>query len=133
MNSGKEACRGELRTRHEDHQILGNSGDSQESRWLAWILGIKSNTDRIHHAVEIVEKANKGWKKLRESDEPTKIGHVDDYYFGLVEALEYSDIFRAFEKDDPKVIGPKLQRALSGPLRPADETAKELGWAKHHV
>jgi hypothetical protein len=91
--------------------------------WLV-SLGIKSNTDRIHHAVEIVEKANKGWKKLRESNEPTKIGHVDDYYFGLVEALEFSDIFRAFEKDDPKVIGPKLQRALSGPLRPADETPK---------
>jgi hypothetical protein len=91
--------------------------------WLA-SLGIKSNTDRIHHAVEIVEKANKGWKKLRESNEPTKIGHVDDYYFGLVEALEFSDIFRAFEKDDPKVMGPKLERALSGPLRPADETPK---------
>src|SRR5256884_3775177 len=43
---------------------------------------------------------------------------------GLVEALEFSDIFRAFEKDDPKVIGPKLERALSGPLRPADETPK---------
>jgi hypothetical protein len=92
----------------------------------AWLisLGIKSNTDRIHHAVEIVEMANKGWKELRESNEPTKIGNVDDYHFGLVEALEFSDIFRAFEKDDPTVIGPKLERALSGPLRPADETTK---------
>ena len=42
----------------------------------------------------------------------------------VVEALEFSDIFRAFEKDDPKVIGPKLERALSGPLRPVDETTK---------
>jgi hypothetical protein len=91
--------------------------------WLVG-LGIKPNTDRIHRAVEIVEKANKGWKELRESNEPTKIANVDDYYFGLVEALEFSDIFRAFEKNDPKVIGPKLERALSGPLRPADETTK---------
>jgi len=70
--------------------------------WLV-SLGIKSNTDRIHHAVEIVEKANEGWKKFRESNETTRIGNVDDYYFGLVEALEFSDIFRAFEKYDPKV------------------------------
>jgi len=92
-------------------------------RWFL-SLGIRSNTDRIHYAVEIVEKAYKGWKKFRESNEPTKIGNVDEYYFGLVEALEFTDIFRAFEKDDPKVIGPKLERALSGPLRPADETTK---------
>src|SRR5690349_20072307 len=92
-------------------------------RWFL-SLGIRSNTDRIHYAVEIVEKANKGWKELRESNEPTKIGNVDEYYFGLVEALEFTDIFRAFERDDPKVIGPKLERALSGPLRPADETTK---------
>ena len=91
--------------------------------WLAG-LGIKSNTDRIHKAIMVVERANEGWKKVRECKEPTKIGNVDDYYFGLVEALEFSDIFRAFEKDDPKVIGPKLDRALSGPLRPADETTK---------
>src|SRR5256885_12747277 len=91
--------------------------------WLA-SLGIKPNTDRIHHAVEIVEKASEGWKKFRECNETTRIGNVDDYYFGLVEALEFIDIFRAFEKYDPKVIGPKLDRALSGPLRPADETAK---------
>src|SRR2546421_2542385 len=43
---------------------------------------------------------------------------------GVVEALEFSDILRAVEKDDPKVIGSKLERALSGPLRPADETPK---------
>jgi hypothetical protein len=91
--------------------------------WLV-SLRIKSTTDRIHHAVEIVEKANEAWEKLRKSNEPTKIGNVDDYYFGLVEALEFSDIFRAFEKDDPKAIGPKLARALSGPLGPADETTK---------
>ena len=105
--------------------------------WLA-SLGIKSKTDRIHHAIEIVEKANKGWKNLRESNEPTKIGRVDDYYFGLVEALEFSDIFRAFENEDSKLIAPKLARALSGPLCPADETPRnsdgrnsmfELGFA----
>ena len=91
--------------------------------WLV-SLGIKSNTDRIHHAVEIVEKAAEGWKKLRVSNEPTKIGNIDDYHFSLVEALEFRDIFQTFEKDDPKVIGPKLERALSGPMRPADETTK---------
>lgn len=91
--------------------------------WLV-NLGIKSNTDRIHCAIEIVEKADKGWKNRRENHEPTKIGNVDSFHFGLVEALEFSNIFRAFEKDDPKVIGPKLKRALSGPLPPADETTK---------
>jgi hypothetical protein len=91
--------------------------------WLAR-LGIKCTTDRIHHAIGVVEKANEGWKKLRETKQPAKIGNADDYYFGLVEALEFSDIFQAFENEDPKVVGPKLERALSGPPRPADETTK---------
>jgi hypothetical protein len=91
--------------------------------WLA-SLGIRPNSDRIHRAIEIVQEAHEGWKRVRESKEPTKIGNIDDYYFGLVEAHEFCDIFRAFEKEDPKLIEPKLERALSGPIRPADETAK---------
>lgn len=80
-------------------------------QWLA-SLGIKSTTDRIHHAVRVVENANEGWRRFRETREPMKIGNIDDYHFGLVEALEFSEIFRAFEREDPDVIGPKLERAL---------------------
>ncbi len=92
-------------------------------RWLT-SLGIKPNRDRIHRALEVVRQAHEGWKKLRETGKPTKIGNVDDYYFGLVEAMEFCDVFRAFRCENPASLGTKLERALSGPFRPADETTK---------
>jgi len=91
--------------------------------WLA-SLGIKPNTDRVHHTVAVVRQAHEGWQRLRETGQASKIGNIDDYYFGLVEALEFCDIFRAFQNEDPRSLGPKLDRGLSGPHRPADETAK---------
>jgi hypothetical protein len=91
--------------------------------WLA-TMGIRPNEDRVHHAIEIVRRANEGWKKLRETEQPARIGNVDDYYFGLIEALEFLDIFRAFWHEGPELLRPKLERALSGPLRAKDETNK---------
>jgi|SRR6266850_384972 len=91
--------------------------------WLT-SLGIRPNEDRVHHAIEVVHQAHERWKRLRETGLPSKIGNADNYYFGLVEALEFHDIFRAFKNENPGTLKPKLQRAFSGPLRPADETSK---------
>jgi hypothetical protein len=92
----------------------------------AWLtkLGIKPKTDRVHRAIEVVRQAQEGWRKLRETGKPAKIGNIEDYYFGMIEAFEFCDIFRAFEKERPEFLAPKLERALSGPFRPAEETHK---------
>jgi hypothetical protein len=92
--------------------------------WLAH-LGIdpKSN-DRIHKAIGALQTAEEGWKAFRETHEVTKIGNIDDYHFGITEALEFSDIYVAFRNEAPEVLGPKLQRALKGPFRPRDETQR---------
>jgi len=91
----------------------------------SWLerMGIEPKKDRIHQAIEIVRKAEEGFETARCSGQPAKIGNIEDFYFGITEALEFCDIFRAFESEKPEVIGPRLQRALSGPLRPIEETA----------
>ena len=91
--------------------------------WLTK-LGITPSRTRIHRAIEVVREAEEGRKKFRETGQPTKIGNVNDFYFGMVEALEFFDIFRAFEHERPEVLAPKLDRILSGPFRPAEETEK---------
>lgn len=87
-------------------------------------LGIQPKRDRIHQALEIVQRAEEGYRKFRATREPTKIGNVGDFYFGLTEALEFHDIFQAFQHERPERVRPKLERALSGPLRPEEETTK---------
>lgn len=91
--------------------------------WLTK-LGIKPKTDRVHRAIEVVRQAQEGWRKLHETGNPTKIGNIEDYYFGMIEAFEFCDIFRAFENERSEFLAPKLERALSGPSRPAVETNK---------
>src|SRR5712692_927081 len=92
--------------------------------WLAQLgLDPKSN-DRIHQAIGVLQMAEEGLSAFRETNEVTKIGNIDDYYFGITEALEFSDIYAAFRDESPEVLGPKLQRALKGPFRPKDETPR---------
>ncbi len=95
----------------------------QLDSWLRE-LGIQPKNDRIHQAIEIVRKAEEGLQKFRATKEPAKIGNIRDFYFGLVEAFEFYDIFRAFKDERPAALAPKLIRALSGPLRPAEETKR---------
>jgi hypothetical protein len=89
----------------------------------AWLkgLGIKPKNDRIHNAIAVTQNAAKGWEKFRNTGELTKIGNSGDYYFSIVEALEFADIFDAFKDAPHAEIAPVLSRALDGPARPADE------------
>lgn len=91
--------------------------------WLTK-LGIKPKTDRVHRAIEVVRQAQEGWRKLRETGKPTKIGNIENFYFGMIEAFEFYDIFRAFENERSEFLTPKLERALSGPFLPAEATNK---------
>jgi hypothetical protein len=91
-------------------------------RWLI-SLGLKPvPNDRIHEAIKVLYKAK----------ELSRIGHETGTFadiqpgdwFPIVEALEAHDVLEAFHDDPPHVVAPILKRALTGPLRPIDETQK---------
>ncbi len=105
-------------------EILNTLGRLDE--WLNG-LGISPKSDRIHQAIDVLREADEGWKEFRRSGKPSKIGNVDRYYFGLIETLEFYDIFTAFEKEQASVLVPKLSAALSGPFLPANETVDNAG------
>jgi hypothetical protein len=42
--------------------------------------------------------------------------------YSLAELVEFQQIFSWLKKEEPKILGPKLVRALSGSLDPADES-----------
>lgn len=89
--------------------------------WLAK-LGIEPKNDRIHAAIDVMQRAQAGFEQLRATGQPAKIGNVEHFHFGIEEAHEFYDIFRAFEHEKPEVLKPKLMCALSGPWHPRDET-----------
>jgi hypothetical protein len=91
--------------------------------WLE-SLGIAARTTRIHKALETVRAALEGLERTKRTGEPSKIGHGYDFYYVLVEALEFFDIYRAFKGAAPPLLSEKLKRALSGPDHPAGETIK---------
>jgi hypothetical protein len=84
--------------------------------------GVEPKNDRIHYAVELVRKAEEGSRKARETGYTTELENPEEFYSGLVEALEFRDIFCAFQSSPSEQFLCKLHRALSGPMRPTDET-----------
>lgn len=92
-----------------------------------WLEGLGLNPkpcDRIHRAIEALQKADEGWRRFRETRQPTKIGSAEagEYYFAITEAFEFSEILEAFQHEPAQVLGPKLRRALKGPFLPFHET-----------
>jgi hypothetical protein len=90
--------------------------------WLT-SLGLKSRNDRLRQCIDVVAIAAQAFEEFRRTRQPTKVGSMESYHFGIVEALEFSYVYRAFKDIDRQVIEPKLKRALSGPARPGLETA----------
>jgi hypothetical protein len=91
-------------------------------QWLT-SLGLKGRNDRLRQCIEVVATAARGFEEAHCTGQPTKIGRMESYHFGIVEALEFSNVYRAFKEMAPQVIQPKLKPALSGPSQPALETA----------
>lgn len=89
-----------------------------------WLVqtGLEPKNDRIHFAIEVLKKAHDSFELFRKSGEVTKIGNVDDFYFGIVEAFEFLEIYEQFKNEPREKLAPILKRALKGPLRPQQET-----------
>jgi hypothetical protein len=88
--------------------------------WLA-TLGVPArSTDRIHQLVRLLTELNprKVGAAVRISKEERRA-----YMYALAELIEFHQIFTLLQMENPNVLRPKLLRALSGSLDPADERA----------
>jgi hypothetical protein len=89
--------------------------------WLR-SLGVPVRTmDRAHCAVQKLERAHQAF--VNDTDHAEGVSKAD-YLFALTEALELRDVYRAFRFHPPEQLCDRLNRALSGPLLPDAETAK---------
>ena len=93
----------------------------------AWLqnIGIKPKNDRIHQAIRIVSELNDKWKASKREGHALPPGDYGKERFALIEALEWGDILKAFDKEPAKKIKPKIERALGGPSSIEDEYQKE--------
>ena len=104
--------------RHRFAELLANL-DGIDC-WLREI-GLEAKKDRAHFAINVLREAERGFRQSRETGQPARVGNINDYIFGICEALEIHDIYQAFRQEPREQIAPRLERALSGPHRPADE------------
>jgi hypothetical protein len=102
------------------HISLVESFDKLDD-WLSSKEVHTRGTDRIHQLLEIVRAYN-----------PRVLGQVVQmtreeqrrYMFALAELLEFHQIAVWLRDESPAILGPKLDRALSGSVDPAEETLK---------
>ena len=88
--------------------------------WLA-TLGVPArSTDRIHQLVRLLTELNPG-----KVGAAVKINTEERraYMYALAELIEFHQIFMLLGTENASVLRPKLLRALSGSLDPADESA----------
>jgi hypothetical protein len=89
-----------------------------------WLLSLGvpvRSADRVHYAIRKLESAEQAFL----SGTPQARGvSKSDYLFGLTEALELRDVYRAFRDHPPQHLRDRLTRALSGPHLPEAETTR---------
>lgn len=91
-------------------------------QWLIR-LGITPHPDdRIHQAFKVLRRADVASRQGRETGRYAYIRPED--WFLIIEALEAYEVFSAFRNDPSPAIAASLKRALSGPIKAADENQK---------
>lgn len=91
--------------------------------WLAQ-LGLAAKQDRIHFVIEVLRQVEAEYQRVQRGEPADEAADVRDRMFAICEALEFRDIYRAFRYEPPERIIRVLERALSGPHRPADENQR---------
>lgn len=90
--------------------------------WLVSLGLTPRSNDRIHQAIQALERAEEASRKGRETGHYKYIQPED--WFPVVEALEALDVLTAFRDDPSLLIKAALKRALSGPAQPSDENPR---------
>lgn len=91
----------------------------------SWLKGLGLTphlNDRIHKAFKVLRKAEEASRRGQETGIYTNIQPED--WFPIIESLEAYDVFTAFKNDTSHALTVALERALSGPSQPIDESAK---------
>lgn len=86
--------------------------------WLRRLGVPVRQADRAHHAIRVLEEAERGFQSGTNQAGMSK----SDYLFALTEALELHDVYLAFNRHPPQQLRERLTRALSGPALPEAET-----------
>jgi hypothetical protein len=103
-----------------NHKSLMESFDGLDD-WLMSKGVPPRGTDRIHQLLEIVRAHD---PRLLGPVVPMTTEEQRQYMFALAELLEFHQIALWLRDEDPTILGPKLNRALSGSVDPAKETLK---------
>jgi hypothetical protein len=85
-------------------------------------MGFESQQDRFRHTIRILNQSLEAIKAPRESGEPIRFKNGQEYYFGLVDALDLRDVFCAFRDEDVSLIRPILAKAIKGAAIPPGES-----------
>ena len=89
--------------------------------WLRRLGVPVRQTDRAHHAIRVLEKAERAF---RDGTDRAAGVSKSEYLFALTEALELHDVYLAFREHSPHELCERLTRALSGPALPESETPR---------
>jgi len=90
--------------------------------WLTAIGVPVRQSDRAHHSIRVLEKAERAF--VNGTTGAAAGISSSEYLFGLTEALELRDVYLAFRNHPAQQVRDRLIRALSGPVLPEAETAK---------
>src|SRR5579872_5420996 len=87
--------------------------------WLASMGVPARSTDRIHRLMRLLTELNP-----RNVGPALSITREDRrlYMYSLAELVEFHQVFTWLKEEDPRVLGPKLIRALSGSVDPLEES-----------
>lgn len=90
-----------------------------------WLIGLGITphpNDRIHQAFKVLSRAEVASRQGREARRYSYIRPED--WFLIIEALEAYEVFSAFRNDPSPAVAASLRRALSGPIKAADENQR---------
>jgi len=89
-------------------------------QWLASMGVPGRSTDRIHRLIQLLTELNPRnvGAALEITQEERRL-----YMYSLAELVEFHQVFTWLNEEDPRVLGPKLIRALSGSVDPFEESS----------
>jgi hypothetical protein len=90
-------------------------------RWLAALQVKRGASDRLHQITQLVTATESARSKAQKDELPV-LGNFDNYIYAMAEALEFCQIYDAFNEFPANRLAPKIERALDGPFRVTDET-----------
>lgn len=120
-------------TQPMSHQLQSYSFEDiadQLQKADAWLreMGFESQQDRFRQTIKVLNESLAVIRSPREPGEPIRFSNAQEYYFGLVDALDLRDVYCAFCNEDASSIRPILAKAIKGAsIPPRESKSNALG------